>query len=946
MAMLWAGERACKAKQMCRAFSIAKRKKVSNDAKLDDFWPTKEKLGNLSRSSPDSDVLKLQDRTHRFVPLPTFGEVRAPPAKSNYYLEQLEWTEFQETLEAYQSSKTNRKEKNLWEGNRWLHVCKDVQDILKFPSDQEWAHGLKDMFLEDVQKLVRDVSDGNVMQLKEKLMRYHQRGCLLEKPAKIKKDGALMAALTAWSEFAAPLIEELLTSDPRFAGIKTNTSPKQLAEIAAAVKWFDGNFTEIAQFTRIHKTTDKLNSPGKVKKDRLSRREQIDENEELRKRVMKIREDYLKCRSLFTHLETEVREFDASLEVKFQNDYIDATGNEPLRRHLKRDAEFQSAIAWYLKELMEKDQELGMWYVENLLKEHIACSSWCPDLSEEFVMNTEKMPKVSTEFRFWSERTQQFLTKDQLVKTFEFFDPESDEELVAVRDSSGAEYLEKSYNKALSDEENPDLHKAFLDHCMSGGGVGLHLTDMEHSRKFYDSWARRMPPEFIAHDNLLSHTLADCPKVTLMDPTLFLEGYTGDAGLPTRGLWTATNTPLILLRPYLLELRDLLVPENGGAFIEIAGAPGSGRSCGLNYIAGVAREKNWLTLYVPNAHRFVEALDNPIPANDREAVFYQHGYAEKFFSYLCMTEIEKLDQIPLRREYPAPDGYDPSQPQHSKFFDSDSMIKLFGDPFHVERYEHEIISSWLTKGSGKHQFYTGTSREYSTLGDMVRHGSDFARCRFPAALMYDFIEEVKLQKEFPVCIALDGVNWWDEPARGLSTPRYPDVEGFQLSMVDGFAQFLRPTAKWVRQWDAKQTRKWSTDFLGGMFKRYQGFFNKLPGEQLLNLTPKDLEFMEDTLRNVLLSEIADMNAHTTDHIITVTCDTSWLKTFRRPVRRWHTHSVVVPPYYSTSEFDVQVRNYQSQGLCQADEIAPDDLDKIEGSTGRHPKYVQRACAFF
>ena len=87
--------------------------------------------------------------------------------------------------------------------------------------------------MEDVQKLVRDVSDGNVMQLKEKLMRYHQRGCLIEKPAKIKKDGALMAALTAWSEFAAPLIEELLTSDPRFAGIKTKTTPKELAEIAA-----------------------------------------------------------------------------------------------------------------------------------------------------------------------------------------------------------------------------------------------------------------------------------------------------------------------------------------------------------------------------------------------------------------------------------------------------------------------------------------------------------------------------------------------------------------------------------------------------------------------------------------------------------------------------------------------------------------------------------------
>ena len=95
--------------------------------------------------------------------------------------------------------------------------------------------------------------------------------------------------------------------------------------------------------------------------------------------------------------------------------------------------------------------------MQNLLKEHIACPSWCPDLSEEFVMNTEKMPKVSTGFRFWSERTQQLLTNDQLVKTFEFFNPDSYEELVAFRDSSGAEYLEKSYNKALSDEEIPDL---------------------------------------------------------------------------------------------------------------------------------------------------------------------------------------------------------------------------------------------------------------------------------------------------------------------------------------------------------------------------------------------------------------------------------------------------------------------------------------------------------
>ena len=54
---------------------------------------------------------------------------------------------------------------------------------------------------------------------------------------------------------------------------------------------------------------------------------------------------------------------------------------------------------------------------------------------------------------------------------------------------------------------------------------------------------------------------------------------------------------------------------------------------------------------------------------------------------------------------------------------------------------------------------------------MARHGADFARCRYPAPLLYEFLEEVKAQKKFPVAVCIDGVNWWDEPCRGLSTPR-------------------------------------------------------------------------------------------------------------------------------------------------------------------------------
>eukprot|EP00494_Astrolonche_serrata_P020815 UN21046 len=60
------------------------------------------------------------------------------------------------------------------------------------------------------------------------------------------------------------------------------------------------------------------------------------------------------------------------------------------------------------------------------------------------------------------------------------------------------------------------------------------------------------------------------------------------------------------------------------------------------------------------------------------------------------------------------------------------------------------MSAWLNRGSGEHQFYTDTERNYKTLGDMVRHGADFARCKYPAALLYDFIEEIKQQDKFRV----------------------------------------------------------------------------------------------------------------------------------------------------------------------------------------------------
>ena len=74
-------------------------------------------------------------------------------------------------------------------------------------------------------------------------------------------------------------------------------------------------------------------------------------------------------------------------------------------------------------------------------------------------------------------------------------------------------------------------------------------------------------------------------------------------------------------------------------------------------------------MYLPDAHCFLQDMGNTVPANDREAVFYQHEYAERFFQLMCKTEIEKLDEIELIQDYSAPPDYDPSKPNHPKLND-------------------------------------------------------------------------------------------------------------------------------------------------------------------------------------------------------------------------------------------------------------------------------------
>merc|ERR1719410_90643 len=135
--------------------------------------------------------------------------------------------------------------------------------------------------------------------------------------------------------------------------------------------------------------------------------------------------------------------------------------------------------------------------------------------------------------------------------------------------------------------------------------------------------------------------------------------------------------PILLLRPHLLEMRDLLAERKSGRYVEVVGDFGTGKSVAVMYAAAVARKLGYLTLYLPDAHKWIEDIGNPIPANSIEAGFFQHDYARDFFKGLLKTEEDRLDDIPIRRSYLKPENYNEAERTE---FGMDVLRQIMDDP--------------------------------------------------------------------------------------------------------------------------------------------------------------------------------------------------------------------------------------------------------------------------
>jgi len=557
----------------------------------------------------------------------------------------------------------------------------------------------------------------------------------------------------------------------------------------------------------------------------------------------------------------ELRNYDLKAIAQEHREILRQPGNNPLQQYLVADEKFRAAIvrALYAVRKAEEDAAEGSPFVwQQLLvafNEDPFFQAWAPNLTEAEIIPSEpeNPPPFVTPY-LWDDGNCEALSSEEL--SFRISSPNNGSKDNANEDDVEEEIIDDD----TSDEQNEELLDPF-------------------TRNAQDHFVSNVPPQFLAHPDLLHHTLNDCPKLAALDPKDLAQGYSGELGHFRYGLWEATGLPVVMLRPHLLELRDLLMNKKDGShlgrYIEVVGDFGTGKSVAIMYAAAVARKLGWLTIYLPDAHKWIEDIGNPIPSNAIEAVFFQHDYARVFFANLLLTEEERLDQIPLRQAYTKPSNWNDGS--NNSELGMATLRQIMDDPGGVEKYENEILEQWFRRGDGDHRFLVEDGEDGMSLGDMVRHGADKKECPAPAALLYEFLEELRLQEELDILVAADGVNLWDEPVRGLCTPRYPVVYGFQLSMVDCFSQFQR-----------------------------------------INAMPR---------------------------VTSVYCNTSHLRKGRASRERSPSDVILVPGVYEPQEFDCIVWAYQALGLSSK-QVGRDDCLKIEGSSGRMPRYVQRTAALY
>jgi Mitochondrial ribosomal death-associated protein 3 len=198
----------------------------------------------------------------------------------------------------------------------------------------------------------------------------------------------------------------------------------------------------------------------------------------------------------------------------------------------------------------------------------------------------------------------------------------------------------------------------------------------------------------------------------------------------------------------------------------LTGPSGIGKSGILAYVIAYARLNNWLCIAIPDTFDMMQRGLVLVKSKSRPGMVDQHDMALKILQDTLVANKEILNRIPQRNAY-ARYKYLPKDEDARISVERQTQRKI--EETEMTRLRGEAESAGKTwdpssyKSKVTDEVDTSVDRSKYTLADMLTWG--IAHPAGATDALLDFLSEIRLVTEFPVLVAIDGLNLlYDSPS--------------------------------------------------------------------------------------------------------------------------------------------------------------------------------------
>lgn len=203
-------------------------------------------------------------------------------------------------------------------------------------------------------------------------------------------------------------------------------------------------------------------------------------------------------------------------------------------------------------------------------------------------------------------------------------------------------------------------------------------------------------------------------------------------------------------------------------FRMLTGPAGVGKSGVLTYTAYYARKNGWICVFMPDSWDVMQRGLVLVKSSRRPGMVDQHDMAAKILKDTLLTHGEQLAKVPQRGRY-----------ANYRYLPKALDVKVSAEREAQRQKEEEEKAQLKTQAEAEGKVWdpstyyskyadeSDLSKDRAAAGYTLRDMLEWGLNHMPAAsdTLVDFLEELRGVTEFPVLIAVDGVNLlYDSPS--------------------------------------------------------------------------------------------------------------------------------------------------------------------------------------